>query len=140
MKTKAKITKTFRQQRVFSVEIKKQVVRDIEQGKCSVSQARRELGVCEQSIYNWIKQYSRYLHSNKRLVVEDKSEAYRTRELEKRIQGLEAALGRKQMEIDLLSKVIELANEEYQTDIKKNLSRTASNGSGSPKGSGINGK
>ena len=140
MKTKAKITKTLRQQRVFSVEIKKQVVRDIERGKCSVTQARKGLGVCEQSIYNWIKQYSRYLHSNKRLVVEDKSEAYRTRELEKRIQELEAALGRKQMELDLLNKVIDLADEEYQTDLKKSLSKKASNGSGSPKGSDINGK
>lgn len=140
MKTKAKITKTFRQQRVFSVAIKKQVVRDIEQGKCSVTQARKELGVCEQSIYKWIKQYSRYLHSNKRLVVEDKSEAYRTRELERRIQELEAALGRKQMELDLLNKVIDLADEEYQTDLKKSLSKKVSNGCGSPKGSDTIGK
>lgn len=140
MMTKAKITKTFRQHRVFSVEIKKQVVRDIERGNCSVSQAEKELGVCNQTIYNWINQYSRYLHSNKRLVVEDKSEAYRTRELEKRIRELEAALGRKQMELDLLNKVIDLADEEYQTDLKKSLSKKASNGSGSPKGSDINGK
>jgi transposase len=137
MKSKAKIIKTFRQQRVFSEEIMKQVVKDIETGKCSVTQACEELLVCRNTIYNWIRHYSRYLHSNKRLVVEDKSEAYRTRELEKRIQELEAALGRKQMEIDLLSKVIDLANEEYQTDLKKNLSKQASNGSGSPKGSGI---
>lgn len=140
MKSQTRKIKTLRQQRVFSEEIKKQVVRDIERGKCSVTQAQEELGVCKQSIYNWIEHYSRYLQSNKRLVVEDKSEAYRTRELEKRIHELEAALGRKQMEIDLLSKVIELANEEYQTDLKKNLSKEASNGSGSPKGSSISTK
>jgi transposase-like protein len=140
MESKAKISKTLRQQRIFSAEIRKQVVKDIERGKCSVTQAKEELGVSKQSIYNWIKHYSRYLHSNKRLVVEDKSEAYRTKELEKRIQELEAALGRKQMEIDLLSKVIELADEEYQTDLKKNLSKKASNGSGSPKGSGTSTK
>lgn len=140
MKRETNKIKTIRQQRVFSEEIKKQVVRDIERGKCSVTQAKEELGVCGQSIYNWIKHYSRYLQSNKRLVVEDKSEAYRTRELEKRIQELEAALGRKQMEIDLLNKVIDLADESYQTDLKKSLSKKVSNGSGSPKGSGINGK
>ena len=140
MKTSSKITKTFRQQRVFSIAIKKQVVRDIEQGKCSVTEAKEELGVSEQSIYTWIKQYSRYLQNNKRLVVEDKSEAYRTREREQRIQELEAALGRKQMELDLLNKVIDLADEEYQTDLKKSLSKKVSNGSGSPKGSDINGK
>jgi len=32
---------------------------------------------------------------------------------------LEAALGRKQMELDLLNKIIDLANEEYKTDFKK---------------------
>ena len=72
--------------------------------------------------------------------MEDKSEAYRTKELEKRIQELEAALGRKQMELDLLNKVIDLADEAYQTDLKKSLSKKVSSGSGSPKGSDINGK
>jgi transposase len=63
--------------------------------------------------------------------VEEKSEAYRTKELEKHIKELEAALGRKQLEMDLLNKIIELANEEYGTDLKKNLSNRHSNGTGS---------
>ena len=50
------------------------------------------------------------------MVVEDQSEAYRSQELEKRIKDLEAALGRKQMEVDFLSKIIDLANQEYKTD------------------------
>lgn len=131
---------SLRQARVFSLEIKKRVVKDIESGRCTVKQASGELLVSEQSVYRWIGQYSRYLHRNKRLVVEDNSEAYRTKEMEKRIQELEAALGRKQMEIDLLSKVIDLANEEYHTDLKKSLLRKASNGSGSVKASNTNTK
>jgi transposase-like protein len=126
---------SLKQARVFSLDIKKQIVKDIESGRCTVKQACRELLVSERSVYRWLGQYSRYLHTNKRLVVEDKSEAYRTNELEKRIQELESALGRKQMEIDLLSKVIDLANEEYHTDLKKSLSSKASNGSGSTKAS-----
>jgi len=140
MKAKVRIKGTIRQQRVFSEQIKKQVVRDIEKGRCTVKQASEEILVSQQSIYNWISQYSRYLQTNKRLVVEDKSEAYRTKELEKRIQELEAALGRKQMEVDLLSKVIELADEEYHTDLKKSLLKRSSNGSGSPKESGTDTK
>lgn len=126
---------SIKQARVFSLEIKKQVVKDIESGRCTVKQASKELLVSEQSVYRWLGQYSRYLHRNKRLVVEDNSEAYRTKEMKKRIQELEAALGRKQMEIDLLSKVIDLANEEYHTDLKKSLLKKASNGSGSIKAS-----
>ncbi len=68
------------------------------------------------------------------MVVEDKSEAYKSKELEIKIRDLEAALGRKQMEIDLLNKVIDIANQEFKTDLKKNLSSPPSYGSEPPKG------
>lgn len=128
-------TKTFiKPRRTFSDEIKKQIVRDVEKGKATVLQASRELDTSEQTIYRWIYQYSRYLEKNKVMVVEDKSESYRTKELEKRLKEAEAALGRKQMEIDFLNKLIEFANEEYKTDIKKNLVKRPSSGSKPPKG------
>lgn len=133
MKTKYCKKETLRQRRIFSKEVKKQVVRDIERGKCSITEASRELLVSDQSIYNWIYNYSRYLQKNKLLIVENKSELYRSKELEKRILELEAALGRKQIEIDILNKVIDLASEEYKTDLKKNLLSRSSNGSGSTK-------
>lgn len=109
--------------RIFSELIKKQTVGDIERGKCTVTGASRELLVSNQTIYRWIYRYSRYLQKNKVLVVEDKSEVYRSKELERKIMELEAALGRKQIEIELLNKVIELANEAYKTDLKKNISK-----------------
>ena len=111
MKTKHRKKETLRQRRLFSETVKKQVVQDIERGKCTVLEASREFLVSDVSIYRWIHRYSLYLKKNKALVVENKSEVYRSKELAKRIQELEAALGRKQMEIDLLDKVIDLANE-----------------------------
>ncbi|MFN8165880.1 MAG: hypothetical protein U0X76_07995 [Bacteroidia bacterium] len=68
------------------------------------------------------------------MVVEDNSEAYKSRELEKKIKELEAIIGRKQMEIDLLNRIIDFGNTEYKTDLKKNLSKNRSNGSDSSKG------
>ena len=133
MKNKSKKKATLRQRRIFSEEVKKQIVRDIELGKCSVLEASRELLVSDRSIYNWLYRYSRYLQKNKTLVVENKSEAYHSKELGERIKELEAALGRKQMEIELLEKVIDLANESYQTDLKKSLLRQPSSGSGTTK-------
>ena len=133
MKTKYKKIGALRQRRLFSLTVKKQVVQDIERGKCTVLEASRELMVSDVSIYNWIYRFSLYLKKNKTLVVEDKSEAYRSKELEKRIKDLEAALGRKQMELDLLEKVIDLANDSYHTDLKKSLLNQPSSGSGSPK-------
>ncbi len=123
-----------RDQRKFSEGIKKQTVRDIETGRCSVLQASRELTVSAQSVYRWVHRYSGYLTKNKIMVVEDKSEAYRSKDLERRLHEMEAALGRKQMEIDYLNKIIDLANEEYRTDLKKNIAKEPLDGSRSTKG------
>lgn len=124
-----------RQRRIFSEDFKKQTVKDIESGKCTVLQASREYDIAFQTVYNWLYKHSRYLKKNAVLVVETQSEQYQRKELEQKIKDLEAALGRKQMEIDMLNKFIDIANEAYHIDIKKNTSRKYSNGSGSIKAS-----
>lgn len=125
--------KSLHQQRVFSEDIKKQVVRDIEKGRCTVRQASREIQASETTIYNWLNRYSLNLQRQQVLVVENKSEAYRTKELQKRIQELEAALGRKQMEVDLLNTILDMASKEQNVDLKKNILRRLSNGTDSKK-------
>jgi len=122
------------QHRRFSEAIRRQTVKDIEGGKCSVLEASRELSATPGAIYKWVHLYSRYLLKNKIMVVEEKSEAYRSKELEKRLQEVEATIGRKQMEIDFLNKLIDMANEEYKTDIKKNLGKKPLDGSKPIKG------
>ena len=47
----------------------------------------------------------------------------------KRLAELERIIGQKQMQIDYLEKMIELASDELQTDIKKNFGTQQSNGS-----------
>lgn len=120
---------TLRQRRVFSEAVKRQIVNDIESGKASASSASKEFSVSVQTIYRWIYKYSRYLKKNKVLIVEDKSESYKSKELLARIKELEAALGRKQLQVEFLEKMIDFANAEYKTDIKKNLSTKLSSGS-----------
>lgn len=134
MNKKYDLKPSLQQKRVFSEAIRRQTVKDIEAGKCSVLEASRELSVSRGAVYKWVHLYSRYLAKNKIMVVEDKSEAYRTKALEKRLHDMEAALGRKQMEIDFLNKIIDLANEEFRTDLKKNLPKEPSDGSKSSKG------
>ncbi|MDT0688137.1 transposase, partial [Zunongwangia sp. F225] len=55
------------------------------------------------------------------------------KEMEARIQELEAALGRKQIQVDYFEKMIELAKTELDIDIKKNYSTPQSTGSGKTK-------
>jgi len=128
--TKTAGKKSLRPVRQFSEGVKRQTVKDIEQGKCTVLQASRELVVSIQSVYRWVYKYSGYLQKNKKLVVEDKSESYQTKLLEAKLREAEAALGRKQMELDLLNKLIELAGAELHIDLKKNFSSLVSNGTG----------
>ena len=47
-------------------------------------------------------------------------------ELRSKIQALEAALGRKSMEVDLYKTIVELASKDYETDLKKNFGSEAS--------------
>jgi transposase-like protein len=121
------------QRRVFSEEFKKRIVKEIEKGQYTVLQASREFEVNLQTVYNWLYRYSRYLQKNKVLIVEEQSEQRKRQELEQRIKDLEAALGRKQMEIDMLNKLIEIAGQEYNTDLKKNILKQSLSGSGSTK-------
>lgn len=134
MNQKTQMKFSLRPRKTFSEVIKKQMVATVENGKQTVLEVSRELGTSEQTIYRWIYRYSRYLAKNRVMVVEDKSEGFRTKELEKRLQEAEAALGRKQMEVDFLNKLIDLASEEYKTDLKKSLLNRLSAGSKPIKG------
>lgn len=120
---------TLNPRRIFSETLKKKVVKDIESGKVSVSLASREFNVSQQAVYGWLKKFSPNLYPNTTIVVQMESEQYKSKELEKRIAELEAALGRKQLEIDFLNKVIEIADKDLGIDIKKNIVTPVSNGS-----------
>jgi transposase len=120
-----------RQRRVFSDALKKQVVKDIEDGKVSIASVSREFSVSDVSVYNWIHKYSRFLQKGVKLVVEHHSEVYRSKELEKELKEAQAALGKKQLEIEFLEMLIHLAGKDLGTDIKKNYSSRRSTSSGS---------
>jgi transposase-like protein len=122
-----------RQRRVFSEAIKRKIVKDIETRRVSVLNAAREYDVSFQAVYGWLKKYSRHLKETKTIVVQMESESYKTKELEKRIKELEAALGRKQLEVDFLNKMIELGKDELGVDLKKKFSTRPSSGSDSTK-------
>ncbi|NQY01477.1 MAG: transposase [Flavobacteriaceae bacterium] len=114
--------KEIRQVRRFSVELRKHVVKEIESGNLTVSQACREYGIkSNKSVYEWIHKYSRYLKRGTVLIVEKESHQRKNEELESSNKDLQAALGRKQLEIDALQKLIEIASAELGVDLKKNF-------------------
>lgn len=131
---KPKVLISLRQKRTFSDALKKKIVKDIEGGKATVSLVSREYQVSYQAIYMWLRKFSAHLHPATTIVMQMESEQYRTKELEKKVAELEAALGRKQMEIDFLNKVIEVADLDLGIDLKKNIVTHASTGTKKTKG------
>lgn len=131
---RANVKLSLKPRRIFSDKLKKKIVKDIEQGKVNVLGVSREYEVSQVAVYKWLKKYSAHLHPSTTLVVQMESEQYRSKELEKKVAELEAALGRKQMEIDYLNKLIEIAGQDIGIDLKKNISMPASAGTGKTKG------
>jgi transposase-like protein len=119
--------------RTFSQDLKQKIVKDLLDGKASVSAVCREYSVSTTSVYRWLGKYSTYGQKGVKVVLELDSEGYRTKELEQRLKDAEAALGRKQMEVDFLEKMIEIAGKEYGIDIKKKSDIRRSTGSGPSK-------
>lgn len=106
--------------RKFSEEFKRKLVEDFEKGVMSVIQMEQYYGIANKSIYNWIYKYSTYNEKNIRIVEMKDSQTNRVKELEEKVKELERAVGQKQIMIDYLDKMIDLAKETYSIDIKKN--------------------
>ena len=62
--------------------------------------------------------------------MESESDTKKIEALKARVEELERSVGRKQIELDFKDKMIELAEEEYEVDIKKKFGSKPSSGSG----------
>jgi transposase len=117
-----KRVKQIRQSKMYSEELRLHVVSLIENGELSVAQAMRSFDIkAKQTIYDWLYRYSRTLKKGIRVVMESDSLSKKLSDLEKRNKDLESALGRKQLELELYMKLVELASKELKVDIKKNF-------------------
>lgn len=122
-------TREERQRRRFSEQIKKEVVKRIDRGEQSVSSARRELEVSFTTIYRWLSKYSVTYRKQERVIVEKKSYQSKVKQLESDLEALQAVLGRKQLHIDYLEKLITIAESEQGIDIRKKAEFQPSSGS-----------
>jgi len=118
-----------RKQRKYSEEFKRKIVADFESGRFSVLQLEKLHGVRGQIIYRWIYKFSTFNQQGTRIVEMKESSNKKMKELEARVKELERAVGRKQIKIDYLEKMMEIAKEELDIDIKKNFGTPQSTGS-----------
>jgi len=104
--------------RTFSTAFKQEKVKQIDQGKLTVSELSDIYEVSRTAIYKWIKKYSK-LGVGERVVVEKISESAKNRELLKRISELEHIVGKKQLELDYYKTTLDVLSEEQGEDLTK---------------------
>lgn len=117
--------------RYFSESFKRKKVREIEKNLSTVLEVSREYEVSATAVYKWLNKYSRNRKHGVKQVVELMSDTRKIQDLKARISELEQMLGQKQFEIEFKSKMIDIAEEMYNIDIKKKLGSKPSPGSGS---------
>jgi transposase-like protein len=115
-------------ERTFSTEFKRAKVAEITAKIVSVSQVSREYKVTRSAIYKWIG-----IHAPRpqavQTVVQLESEQQKTQLLRARLEQLEGALGRKQLELDFLTSLIAVSSDELGIDLKKTFGTRLSSSS-----------
>ncbi len=96
------------------------VVREVEAGIISKEAARRKYGILgKATVLSWCRKYGRkeypYMPGNPTFSERTQDEK------ERRIAELERLLKQKELTIDALESLIEVANEMYGTDLKKKV-------------------
>lgn len=120
-----------RERRIFSEDLKKKIVKDLVSKRITLRQVVAEHQVNRNSVYQWLYKYSPHHQPGTTFVVQMQSEETKNGELRQRIAELERIVGQKQLEIDFLSKLLEVGSEELGLDLKKNFKASLSSGSGS---------
>ena len=121
--------KLIKKRRQFTEEFKRSLVSDFESGKFSVPQLARLHKISNTLIYQWVYKFSTFNEKGSRIIEMKESSSLKMKSLEQRISELERMVGQKQIKIDYLEKVIDIAKEEFDIDIKKNFNTPQSTGS-----------
>ena len=116
--------------RYFGEGLKRQKVEEIEKNISTVSEICREYQVSSAAVYKWIYKYSQMRKKGVRQIVEAESDTRKILLLKEQVKELERIIGQKQVMIDFQDKMIELAEEEYEVDIKKKFGSNPYAGSG----------
>lgn len=119
--------------RKYTEAFKRDIVQDYEKGQYSVRQLSKLNSISTSTIYRWIHKFSNFNDKDVRIVEKKKSSSEKIKQLEQEVRDLERTVGQKQIRVDYLEKMIEVASEEFEIDIKKNSDTPQSTGLGKTK-------
>ena len=113
--------------RTFSESFKRQKVKELEEKRVTIKQLCDIYEVSRTSIYKWVYKYSPNRKKGEKLVLQMDSETLKTKHLLNQVAELERIIGQKQLQIDLLEKILQVASDEIGYDLKKKYVPKSSN-------------
>ena len=115
----------------YSLSFKRQVVREIEEHGMGIEAIRRRYGIKGGStIQTWLRKFGKTHLLNQIIRIETMEEKDRIKHLEQEIKKLKLALADSMLAQRSLEVVIDEANKEYKTDLKKSFGESALTDSG----------
>ena len=115
----------------YSISFRQKVVREIEEEGLTVQAAKRRYGIGGgQTIQRWIRKFGKYHLLEKIVRIETMEEKDQVKKMQEEIRKLKLALADSLMAQKCLESVIQEANKEYKTDLKKSFGSDASKDSG----------
>lgn len=117
------------ERRYFSEAFKKEKIDEILSKKTTIKELSSLYEIKPGIIYRWLHKYSKVKLYGVKIHYEMETEEHKTLFYKDKVVELERIVGIKQIEIDFLNKLIEIASSELNVDIKKNFSTYRSNGS-----------
>ena len=109
--------------KIIDLDLKLDLVRQIESGELTVYETAKVYQISTTAVYRWLYKYSDLYKKQTRVIVEKKSISKKNQELRDQIKELEQALGQKQMRVDYLEKLLEVASDRLGEDIEKKTKR-----------------
>lgn len=113
------LTSDERKRRNFSESFKRKKVQEIESGQTKIADLCRQYDTNRSSVYKWLNKYGNMKTKKERLIIETESDTKQLIALKKQIAELKMLLAEKQIQIDFKDKMIEIAEDMYNVEIKK---------------------
>jgi transposase len=117
-----------RDKRYFSEDLRRQIVKEIEDGVYGKSEAARVYAVSEVSIYNWLRKYSFKYQKGIVTVVELESESVKRKKLEQQQSDSHKIIAAQTVELFFYKQLVEVISAHYDFDFKKNINSMSLDG------------
>jgi transposase-like protein len=112
--------------RRYSVSFRLMVVTELEKG-VTIGYLQRKYGINGgETIQNWVRSFGKNHLLNKVVRIETMGEKDRIKELERQLKEAKLALADATMEKRFYEILVEEANKEFKTDLKKNFGKSSS--------------